>query len=277
MLNAIASRENPAFIAWKKLAQSGRERKKRQQALLEGAHLVESWHTAHGMPACLIASEKGRQRAEIAGWLAAGERHGARCVVLSDALFVELSNTETPGGLMAVVNLPPAPEAPVTNIDTLLLDGVQDPGNLGSLLRTAAAAGFSQALLSADCASPFSPKTLRAGQGAQFQLRLHEAADLAAFLSAFEGISFAATLRDAESIYAVDLRQVPAAWVFGAEGAGVRPLALAAARQRVCIPMPGAQSVESLNVGHAAAICLFETLRVRGQESEGSNCVPASV
>ncbi|MDR0736327.1 MAG: RNA methyltransferase [Zoogloeaceae bacterium] len=264
-MKVIASRENPAFKTWKKLAQSGHARKERRQILLEGIHLVESWHTAHGMPPCLLASEKSRARAEIADWLAAGERQGAQCVVLADALFAELSGTETPGGLIAIVHLPPAPETPATDIDSLLLDGVQDPGNLGSLLRTAAAAGFSQVLLSVGCANPFSPKTLRAGQGAQFQLRIHETADLAAFLAAFAGSSFATALLDAESLYAIDLRPRPVAWVFGAEGSGVRSCVLAAARQRVRIPMPGAQSVESLNVGHAAAICLFETLRVRGQ------------
>jgi TrmH family RNA methyltransferase len=262
-IKTIVSRENSAFRAWKKLAHSGTERKKRRQILLEGVHLVESWHAVHGMPSCLLASERSGSRAEIADWLAAGEGHGAQCVVLPEALFAELAATETPGGLLAVADLPPAPETPVLNADSILLDGIQDPGNLGSLLRTAAAAGFLQVLLSAGCASPFSPKTLRAGQGAQFQLQLHEAADLTAFLAAFKGASFATALLDAESLYRIKLPQGPVAWVFGAEGSGIRPSVLAAARQRVCIPMPGAQSVESLNVGHAAAICLFETLRRR--------------
>ncbi|MDR2625420.1 MAG: RNA methyltransferase [Zoogloeaceae bacterium] len=264
MLTTIVSRENPAFKTWKKLARSGHTRKRARQILLEGVHLVASWHAVQGMPLCLLASEKGAKRAEIADWLAAGERQGAQCAVLADALFAELSETKTPGGLMAIAHLPPEPKAPALDVDSLLLDGIQDPGNLGSILRTAAAAGFSQVLLSADCAAPFSPKTLRAGQGAQFQLQIHEAADLAAFLAAFTGPSLATALQDAESLYAIDLRPRPVAWVFGAEGSGVRSPVLAAARQRVRIPMPGAQSVESLNVGHAAAICLFETLRVRG-------------
>ncbi|MDR2364783.1 MAG: RNA methyltransferase [Zoogloeaceae bacterium] len=263
MLGRILSRENPAFKAWKKLAQSGRERKKRRQALLEGAHLVAAWHVAHGMPACLLASQKDMARAEIAAWLAAGDRRSVPCFVLADALFAELADAETPSGLLAIVNLPAAEAPPALDVDTLLLDGIQDPGNLGGLLRTAAAAGFAQILLSVDCAGAFSPRTLRAGQGAQFQLRIHESSDLAAFLAAFQGGALATAPRDAESLYAVDLRQKPLAWVFGAEGQGVRPAVLAAARQRVCIPMPGAQSVESLNVAAAAAICLFETLRAR--------------
>ncbi|MDR1889378.1 MAG: RNA methyltransferase [Zoogloeaceae bacterium] len=268
MMKHIGSRENPAFKHWKKLAQSGRARKKQRQTLLEGAHLVESWHKAYGMPVCLLASEKGRSRVEVADWLAAGERQRVECVVLTDALFAELADTETPGGLMAVVNLPPVEDAPAVDVDSLLLDGVQDPGNLGSLLRTAAAAGCSQVLLSADCASPFSPRTLRAGQGAHFQLCLYENADLPAFLGAFRGISLATALDGAESLYATDFGEGPLAWVFGAEGQGVRPDVLAVAQKRIRIPMPGAKTVESLNVGHAAAVCLFETLRVRGLRTE---------
>ncbi|MDR3056002.1 MAG: RNA methyltransferase [Zoogloeaceae bacterium] len=262
-MKIIASRENPAFKAWKKLAQSGRERKKQGQTLLEGVHLVESWHTAYGMPICLLASERGQARAEIADWLAAGARQGVECAVLTDALFAELADTETPSGLLAVVNLPDAREPPAPDADSLLLDGVQDPGNLGSLLRTAAATGFAQVLLSADCASPWSPKTLRAGQGAQFQLRLYENADLPAFLGAFQGTSLATALDGAKSLYAAELGQAPLAWVFGAEGQGVSPDVLVAAQKRIRIPMPGAKTVESLNVGHAAAVCLFESLRRR--------------
>ena len=215
------------------------------------------------MPVCLLASEKGAARPEIADWLAAGERAGVQCVVLMDALFAELADTETPSGLIAIVNLPSAEAVPANDVDSLLLDGVQDPGNLGSLLRTAAATGFSQVLLSADCASPWSPKTLRAGQGAHFQLHLYENADLPAFLIAFQGASLASVLDDAESLYDAEFGNQPLAWVFGSEGQGVSPNLLAAAQKRIRIPMPGAKTVESLNVGHAAAICLFETLRRR--------------
>jgi TrmH family RNA methyltransferase len=269
VLKTILSRENPAFKAWKKLAQSERERKKQGKILIEGAHLVESWRVAHGMPRCLLASKNGMARAEITGWLAAGERQGVECVVLAEALFAELADTKTPGGLLAVVELPPAATLPALDADSLLLDGVQDPGNLGALLRTAAAAGFAQILLSANCASAFSPKALRAGQGAQFQLQTHEAVDLLAFLRAFQGCTLATALQDAESLYTVDLRQKPVAWVFGAEGQGVCPDVLAATQRRVHIPMPGAKSVESLNVAAAAAVCLFETLRARQADGGG--------
>jgi TrmH family RNA methyltransferase len=99
---------------------------------------------------------------------------------------------------------------------------------------------------------------LRAGQGAHFALAIHEDVDLASFMAEYQGTTAVTTLDDATSLYEA-CWDGPLAWVFGAEGQGVRPELLAAARLRIRIPMPGA--VESLNVAAAAAICLFEALR----------------
>ena len=142
--------------------------------------------------------------------------------------------------------------------DAILLDGVQDPGNVGAILRTAAAAGVGQALLSPGCAAAWSPKVLRAGQGAHFALAIHEDADLGAFMADYRGTTAVTCLDDATPLYDA-CWDGPLAWVFGAEGQGVRGELLAAARLRIRIPMPGA--VESLNVAAAAAVCLFEALR----------------
>ncbi|MDR2165694.1 MAG: RNA methyltransferase [Zoogloeaceae bacterium] len=253
----IVSRENPDFRAWKKLRDSSRARRKQGRLLLEGIHLVMAWQAAWGMPEVILVSESGRARPEIRVWIA---QTGARVTELADSLFRELSATETPGGILAVVTLPVPASPPAANRDSLLLDGVQDPGNLGTLLRSAAAAGVGQVLLSTDCAEAWSPKALRAGQGAHFTLRVHEDVDLPCFLAAFQGDTLAATLEDAVSLHAATWRH-PVAWVMGAEGQGARPETLAACRQRVYIPMPGA--VESLNVGAAAAVCLFEMVRRR--------------
>ena len=137
---------------------------------------------------------------------------------------------------------------------------MQDPGNLGTVLRTAAAAGIGQALLSPGCAAAWSPKVLRAGQGAHFALAIHEEADLAAFMADYRGMTAATCLDGATSLYEARWTG-PLAWIFGAEGQGVRPELVAAAQLRIKIPMPGA--VESLNVGAAAAVCLFEAVRRR--------------
>lgn len=260
-MQCISSRDNPAFKAWKKLAQSGRERRKAGLILIEGMHLLSAWQARYGLPERVLLTEHALAQAEVQAWLAANPQ--AALCQLSPGLLAELADTETPAGVLAVVALPKAAEAPRPDQDALLLDGIQDPGNLGSLLRTAAAAGFQQVLLSADCVGAWSPKVLRAGQGAHFLLQIHEGVDLESFLTQFTGTSLATTLAGEPAplpLYEAQW-QSPLAWIFGSEGQGVRPSVLAAARQRVHIPMPGA--VESLNVGAAAAICLFETLRRR--------------
>jgi TrmH family RNA methyltransferase len=113
-------------------------------------------------------------------------------------------------------------------------------------------------LLGPGCAAAWSPKVLRAGQGAHFVLAIHEDADLGAFMAGYRGTTAATCLDDATPLYEARW-EGPLAWIFGAEGQGVRAELLEAARLRVRIPMPGA--VESLNVAAAAAVCLFEALR----------------
>lgn len=263
-MKVIISRDNPAYKGWLKLAQNARERSKTGLMLLDGLHLLQACPAEWLEHADILISESGCRRFEHAEWLEAHPR--LKITQLPDALFAGLATVDTPSGLMAVLPQPQPESAPATDLDTVVLDGVQDPGNLGTLLRTAAAAGFRQAVLSADCAQPWSPKVLRAGQGGHFLLTIHTVADPADFLQAFTGWSGATALdAHSQSLYAPALDQAlrgPVAWVFGAEGQGVRPATLAAARQTVHIPMPGA--VESLNVAAAAAICLFETVRRRG-------------
>lgn len=251
----IQSRDNPFFKELRRLVDSGRERRKAGLTVLDGMHLIRAYEEAVGPVRTLVVSERGMQVAEIADYLA-----GRDAVLLSDGLFRELGIVESPSGIVALAAMPEAGLAPDTGVDSLVLDGIQDPGNVGTLMRTAAAAGFRQVLLSADCAAAWSPKVLRAGQGAHFVLDVVEGADLPAFLAGYRGTSAATCLEEAQSLYAVDVGQ-PTAWVFGSEGQGVRPEILAAADLKVRIPMPGA--VESLNVGAAAAVCLFETVRRR--------------
>jgi len=258
-MRQIASRDNPHFKALKRLCQSGRERRKTGQVVLDGMHLIEAYAAHFGHPVEILVSESGAVRGEIASYLAGA---GARCTttVLADALFDELAAVETPSGIMAVVLQPKPAHGLNQEIDALLLDGVQDPGNVGSILRSAAAAGFRQVLMSADCAHAWFPKTLRAAMGAHFQLDIHESCDLSGFLGGYQGQGVVTVLGAPTSLYAANLKG-PLAWVFGSEGQGVRPEVAEAAGLQLCIPMPGA--TESLNVAAAAAICLFETVRQR--------------
>lgn len=251
----IQSRDNALFKELKRLAQSGRERKKTGLTLLDGIHLIEAYESSVGSVETLVVNEEGLTRTEIQDFLVNREY-----VLLPDSLFRDAGVVEHPSGIMAVAGFPGPGGKPDMATDTLVLDGLQDPGNVGTLLRTAAAAGFRQVLLSADCAAPWSPKVLRAGQGAHFVLDIFEDADLPGFLSDYAGTAAVTCLEGAQSLYEARW-EGPVAWVFGSEGQGVRPEVLAAAGLKIKIPMPG--RVESLNVGAAAAVCLFETVRRR--------------
>ena len=254
-MKLIQSRDNPFFKSLKRLAESGRERRKTGRTLLDGVHLVEAYEAAFGPVETLLVAESAQRVGEIAAYIA-----GREVVVLGDSLMRDLGLVDTPSGLLAVARLPSATLAVNRENDAILLDNVQDPGNVGTLLRTAAAAGVTQALLSPGCASAWSPKVLRAGQGAHFALAIHEEIDLSSFIAEYQGTTAVTTLDEATSLYEARWKG-PLAWVFGAEGQGVRPELLAAAQLRIRIPMPGA--VESLNVAAAAAICLFEAVRRR--------------
>jgi TrmH family RNA methyltransferase len=251
----IQSRDNAFYKQLKKLAESGRERRKSGHTLLDGVHLVEAFEAARGPVETLVVAESALAGGEVADYVG-----GRDITVLSDALMRELGLVDTPSGLLAVVAMPTQNPAVDLEKDAILLDGVQDPGNVGTLLRTAAAAGIKQALLSPGCAAAWSPKVLRAGQGAHFALSIHEDVDLAAFVADYQGTTAVTCLDGATSLYTAQWRG-PLAWIFGAEGQGVRRELIAVARLKIKIPMPG--KVESLNVGAAAAVCLFEMVRRR--------------
>jgi RNA methyltransferase, TrmH family len=258
-LKHIVSRDNPQYKALLKLARFGRERRKNGQILIEGMHLLKACGDAGLQPELVVVSESGAKLPEFIDWLLANPDRP--CCCLPDAMHRDLSDTETPTGVVARIAWPRPTQAPDPAVDSVLLDGVQDPGNLGTLLRTAAAAGFRQILLSPDCVAPWAPKTLRAGQGAQFVLSIHEQVDLLSFLRGFAGTSLTTEPEAPFSLYRQSWPSGPLAWVFGAEGQGVSAPVAAAAQYRLAIPMPG--QVESLNVAAAAAICLFETVRRR--------------
>ncbi|WP_300321526.1 RNA methyltransferase [Accumulibacter sp.] len=257
-MRPITSRQNAHYKALQRLCQSGRERRKSGRIVLDGLHLIEAYGQHHGSPEEVLVSESGARRPENARYLEG--RAATTITFLADTLFDGLAVVDAPSGIMAIVPRPPSTRGLDLDGDAVLLDGIQDPGNLGSILRSAAAAGFRQLLLSGDCAQAWSPKTLRAAMGAHFQLDIHEHSDLPGFLAAYRGQSVATVLGGPSSLFAADLQQ-PLAWVFGSEGLGVRAAVTTAVDLRLRIPMLGTS--ESLNVAAAAAVCLFETLRRR--------------
>lgn len=256
MHDVITSRDNPLFKRLKKLTESARERRETRTTLLDGEHLVEACLDAGGQPLALL---HGASCAPDVWQKLAARCGGAKIAVLSDSLFAELSPVDTPTGILAETAwLNPAPIDGTPLV--LLLEDIQDPGNLGSLLRSAAAAGATLAVLSKGCADAWSPKALRGGQGAQFVLPMLLRTDLADWVRSAKVSVWALALGGERTLFETDLNQ-PAALLVGNEGAGLSEEILQLATARVHIPMPG--RVESLNAAAAAAIALFEAVRQR--------------
>lgn len=255
----LSSRDNPRLKRLAALAASAHERRERGQTLIDGAHLLDAVLGAGILPLEVCVSESGRERPEI---LALLDRlpAGFTPICVPDALFARMSPVDTPTGILASIALPvPGPQAMEHGGSVVVLDGIQDPGNLGTILRTVAAVGIEQVWLSSGCAQAWSPKVLRAGMGAHFRLCIHERVDALARLAGWRGKVVATGVdADARTFFDADLRG-PLAWLFGAEGQGVSPALRARADEILNIPM--AEGVESLNVAAAVAVCLFEQLR----------------
>lgn len=261
-MKAIASRDNPAFKAMAKLVASAAERRRRGASVLDGAHLLAAFLDSGRTPGELMVNRAGLEDAQIAGLVERSQP--ARVTLLADSLFASLSTVESPTGILAAVPTPAPGAVPDDASLVLALEDIQDPGNVGTLLRSAAAAGAAHVLLSPRCAFAWSPKVLRAGMGAHFALNVVEGADLAAFLARFRGTSVALAGKGERSLYELDLHG-PLALMVGNEGAGLTRELLAAASVRARIPLAG--PVESLNAGIAGSIALFEAVRQRFAKS----------
>lgn len=250
----IASRDNATFKALRAMAA---EPRRHGRTLADGIHLVATCLARGVRIVQLLASESGLRHPEIVRLL--HDASGIECMVLRDGLFREISGVLTPTGVAAVIEIPPAPEGDIAG-DALLLDAVQDGGNVGAILRTAAAAGVRDVLLGPGCAGAWTPRVLRAGQGAHFSLAIREQVDLAGTLAVGRATAVATVAHGGTNLYALDLSG-PVHWLVGNEGAGLSPALAQAAKVGVTIPL--ANGAESLNVAAATAICLFEARRQR--------------
>ena len=261
-MKTVTSRDNDAYKAMAKLVASSAERRSRGLSVLDGVRLVRAYLDSGGAVESIVVSREALIRNEIAELVR--RCAGAAAIVVPEKLFVPLSTVETATGIVAAVRTPESRQVPGNVRLVLLLDDVQDPGNVGTLLRSAAAAGAAHVLLSSTCAFAWSPKVLRSGMGAHFALNIVEAADLGAFIAGFPGTSVALAANAESSIYDLDLR-APAAILVGNEGAGLSPALLKVATVRGRIPMPG--KIESLNAAVAGSLCLFEAVRQRSRDS----------
>ena len=259
----ITSRANPVFKRLKRLADSARARRDARMSLLDSEHLLEAYLNVGGQPHTLLRAASSP--AERVNGLAA-RCPAAKSLVLPDAMFAELSPVATPTGVLAEAAWLEPPGINTTPL-VIVLEHIQDPGNLGAMLRTGAAAGATLAVLSADCHDPWSPKALRGGQGAQFVLPMQVDVDLPGWLNAFKGLSVALSLDETlgaeHDFYRMDFTG-PLAFVVGNEGAGLSASVMHAASARARIPMPG--KAESLNAAAALAVASFEAVRQRAAQ-----------
>lgn len=254
-MSLLRSRDNPRVRRWHALAHDARTRRDERSALIEGAHLLAAYLNAGLRPLAVIVSESGLRKAEIA---ALAQRAGPTPVTVADGLFRWVADAVTPAGLAAEIAVTPAEAALAEACHAVFLDGIQDAGNVGTLLRSAAAFGADTAVLGPGCADPWSPKVLRAAMGGHFALRVAEVPDLGRALADFRGKLACAVPSGGAMPAATDLSG-RLGWIFGGEGQGVSPAAAAHASLRISIPLaPGA---ESLNVAAAAAILFYERAR----------------
>lgn len=250
----ISSRDNPLLHQLRRLAQDGSAYRRLGQVWLEGDHLCSALRARGGAAAQAVLSEEAWQEPRLrtlAGW-------AARVVVVPAPLFAGFSALDSPARIGFVLDLPPpAPLRP--SVATVVLDRLQDPGNVGSVLRSAAAFGMAQVLALKGTAALWSPKVLRAGMGAHFGLLLAEGLEEDA-LAALQ-VPLVATSPHAGQGLPMAALPWPCAWVLGHEGQGVTATLLARCALQVRIPQPGGE--ESLNVAAAAAVCLYESARQR--------------
>lgn len=245
-ITAIHSRDNAFVKDLRRLAQDTTAYRKQGRVWLEGDHLCRAALERGQHPAIAVFSESFWPLAQAEWALAA-----IKTVVLADALFADISGLESPARMGFIVDLP-VPGALQAGAATVVLDRVQDAGNVGSILRSASAFGFRQVVAVKGSAALWSPKVLRAAMGAHFALDLIEGVEHAA-LQALAVPVLVTSSHAGDWLHRAALPW-PCAWVMGHEGQGVSPDLESRAAMRIRIAQPGGE--ESLNVAAAAAICL---------------------
>jgi len=253
-VKAITSRDNPLLVRLRKLAGDPVAYRKLGEVWIEGDHLCSAFLQRGGVAPQAVITEPAwelpalRELANRADMVA----------VIPQALMAGLSTLESPAPLAFA--LPWQGQGTLQpNAPTVVLDRLQDAGNVGAIIRSAAAFGFSQIVALKGTAALWSPKVLRAGMGAHFGLNLVEGIDEAA-LAELTVPLLATSSHAAQAIHQVKLPW-PSAWVLGHEGQGVSAALLQRCEQALRIPQPGGE--ESLNVAAAAAVCLYESARQR--------------
>jgi TrmH family RNA methyltransferase len=252
----IRSRDNPLLVRLRKLAADPAAYRKLGEVWIEGEHLCSALVQRGGRAAQAVITEEGWQTPSLRSLAGTA----AAVAVIPAALMAGLSTLESPPPLAFA--LPWAgPREVEPHVSSVVLDGLQDAGNVGNILRSASAFGFTQVIAIKGTAALWSPKVLRAGMGAHFALRLVEVAGDEA-LAALR-VPLLATSSHAERTLNEVALPWPCAWVMGHEGQGVSAPLMQRCSDALRIPQPGGE--ESLNVAAAAAVCLYESARQRAR------------
>ena len=256
-MKVLTSEANTLFRRWLRLAVEPRAVRELGQTLAEGLHLAQAVAQSR-WPVAAALVRRGAHQATIEralGWLPAH----TECYQLAATLYDRISPVERGAGLTLVLPVRAEPLPVASGEDLIYLDGIQDPANVGALLRAACAAGVGHALCGPATAAAWSPKALRAAMGAHFRMKISESVTPESLGGALAGTWIGAVVQDAPSLWTCDIPARPVGWAFGSEGAGLSAPVLAQCALRVQIPM--SRDVESLNVAAAAAVCLFERRR----------------
>lgn len=249
-MSVLRSRDNPQVKRWARLARESRLRRAEGRALIEGPHLLDVFLSQKLKPSAVIATEAALADPEMAALV---KKSALAPVVVAESAFKAIAGTETPQGLAAEIAIPSLPPTVRREGAWVFLEGVQDAGNAGAIVRSAAAFGAGAVILDRACADPWSPKVLRAGMGGHFLLQVLQVDELAPALESFPGRLVCATAKGGEPLRKADLSG-KLGWIFGSEARGVSPQIAGMAALRVTIPA----EMESLNVAAAVAVCLYE-------------------
>ncbi len=247
-MSVLRSRDNPQVKRWAKLARESRLRRGEGRALIEGPHLLDAFLSRNLRPAAVIATEAALADREISALVS---RSGVPPTLVSEGAFKAIADAESPQGLAAEIAIPSIRREG----SWVFLEGVQDAGNVGAIVRSAAAFGGGAVIVDRACADPWSPKVLRAGMGGHFLLQVLQVDSLEPALESFPGRLVCTLARGGEPLPRADLRG-RIGWIFGSEARGVSPEIRSRAALNVTIPLT--TGTESLNVAAAAAVCLYE-------------------
>ena len=244
-MTTLTSKDNPKVKRWAKLASDSRYRKSEQRTLIEGPHLLAAFQATGGRAAAILVTEKALAGKEIAALA------GNSPIVVSEGVFGSIVEAENLPGIAAEIAIP---EPKKSDGDVVFLEGVQDPGNVGAIIRSAAAFGIGEIVLDQACADAWSPRALRAAMGGHFSLAIRQVARLD--VAGFDGTLLCTVVRGGTPLAEVK-REGRLGWIFGGEGRGVSAALEKLVRTKVSIPI----ATESLNVAAAAAICFYEVSR----------------